>query len=88
MLELKNLSYRPEGKAVLDSVSFTFEEGNTYVITGQNGSGKSSLIRIIAGFNTQTAGSVLYKGEPVDDLTVTERSASFVACSFQNPAPV
>ena len=86
MLELKDLSYRPDGKNVLSSVSASFQEDRIYVLTGQNGSGKSSLIRIIAGFNKQSSGSVLYKGEPVDEWSVTERSESFVACSFQNPA--
>jgi Fe-S cluster assembly ATP-binding protein len=85
MLEIRNLSYIPDGKNVLRSVNFSFEEKQIYVITGQNGSGKSSLVKIIAGFCPQSRGSVLYKGDPVDDWNITERAESFVACSFQNP---
>lgn len=85
MLELKNLSYKPEGKPVLNGIDFRFKENRTYVLTGQNGSGKSSMIRIIAGFNRQTGGSVLYRDNPVDNWTVTRRAESFMACSFQIP---
>lgn len=85
MLEVRGLGFKPEGKAVLKSVSLTFDENRIYIITGQNGSGKSSLVRAIAGFFRQSSGSILYDGNPVDDLDVSGRANSFVACSFQNP---
>lgn len=85
MIELRNLHYKPNGKTVLGSVSLTLDKGKIYVLTGQNGSGKSSLARIIAGFCGLNSGSVRYEGTPVDTWDITKRAASFVACSFQNP---
>lgn len=85
MLELRNLSYKPDGITVLKPINLTLEENRIYILTGPNGSGKSSLAKIIAGFCNQSGGSVLYKGRSVDDWNITERADSFAACSFQNP---
>jgi len=51
-------------------LDFNFEAPNKYAIIGPNASGKSSLLRLIAGFSEATEGSIthLNQGTPVDDL--------------------
>ena len=41
MLELKNISFTRDNKKILDNISLTLEDDKFYVITGQNGSGKT-----------------------------------------------
>ena len=47
-------------------ISFSLEEGQIYSILGENGSGKTSLMNIIAGIYKQDAGKVYVKGNEVE----------------------
>ncbi|WP_063832827.1 dipeptide/oligopeptide/nickel ABC transporter ATP-binding protein [Labrenzia sp. DG1229] len=49
MLRVKNLRVRIHGKAILDAISFCVQQGQTLCITGESGSGKSSLLRALNG---------------------------------------
>ena len=54
-LYVKSISKSIKGEKVLDDISYTFESGKIYGIYGKNGSGKTMLLRAIAGFiNTDT----------------------------------
>ncbi len=50
---------------VLDNVSFTLREGEIVALLGKSGSGKSTILRMIAGLTPPTAGEVLYRGRRV-----------------------
>jgi ATPase subunit of ABC transporter with duplicated ATPase domains len=54
--------YLPDGRALLDEVSFRVGEGSTVALVGPNGSGKTTLLKIIAGDLAPTAGSVSRSG--------------------------
>ena len=56
MIELKNISKKIGSKLVLDNVSYTFETGKIYGLSGINGSGKTMLLRAIAGLIIPTQG--------------------------------
>lgn len=66
-IELKNISkeFHQAGKKItlFTDSSALFEQGQTYAITGVSGTGKSTLLNIIAGIETPTAGQVLYDGK-------------------------
>lgn len=91
MLELKNISYSVRDEAtgavqnILKDVDLTFDDGAISVITGPNGSGKSTLIRILMGFVRPTSGTILFNGEDVTDLSVTERARKGFTIAFQQP---
>jgi NitT/TauT family transport system ATP-binding protein len=61
------MSYGLEGKGplVLDGVSVAIEEGEIVALLGRSGSGKSSLLRIIAGLLKPTHGRALWQGKPI-----------------------
>jgi ATPase subunit of ABC transporter with duplicated ATPase domains len=62
-VELAGVSYHlPDGRALLDDVSFRVGEGSTVALVGPNGSGKTTLLKIIAGDLTPTTGSVSRSG--------------------------
>ena len=49
MLKVRNLSKKYGSKQVLDNISVTFERGNVYGIVGENGAGKTTFLRCVAG---------------------------------------
>jgi NitT/TauT family transport system ATP-binding protein len=58
----------PDGRAlpVLDDVSFTLREGEIVALLGKSGSGKSTLLRCVAGLISPSAGTVAYRGNPLN----------------------
>ena len=64
MVEVSELKKSLGGKVVLDSISFTIEDNDTVCLIGSTGSGKSSLLRCIAGLEEPDSGSITINGEP------------------------
>lgn len=75
MIEFVNVSKRFGEKVVLDKVSFTIEEGETFVIIGQSGSGKTTILRHIAGFLYPEEGSVFVEGDKMSGASSSLRAA-------------
>ncbi len=62
MIEIKSIYKSFEDKNVLEDISFTFENGQTNLIIGQSGSGKTVLMKCLVGLLTPDKGEVLYDG--------------------------
>ena len=88
MLELKNISYAAEDKdgtkEILNDISLTVSE-RFVAVTGPNGGGKSTLARIIAGIIKTTSGRILFDGEDITGLGITERAKRGISFAFQQP---
>jgi len=58
----------PDGRAlpVLDDISLTLREGEIVALLGKSGSGKSTMLRCIAGLIAPSAGTVAYRGTPLN----------------------
>ena len=61
-LEVSNLHKRYGGVHALRGVSFSIDRGQTYHLLGENGCGKSTLIRILSGAQSATEGSLVIDG--------------------------
>ena len=59
MLELRNVVKSYEGKPLLTDISFTVAEGETVCLLGASGSGKSTILRMIAGLDFPERGAIL-----------------------------
>src|SRR6188508_2587528 len=69
MLEAVDLSCERGGRRVLfNGLSFSLSAGELLRIGGANGSGKTSLLRVLCGLLTPSAGEVRWKGEPIRAL--------------------
>ncbi|MGH4037646.1 MAG: ATP-binding cassette domain-containing protein [Sphaerochaeta sp.] len=85
MLQLKNNSYSIDGRKIIDDVSYEFEQGNIYILTGPNGGGKTSLGKLITGLYRANAGSILYEGKDITALNISERANLGISYGFQSP---
>ena len=91
MLEVKNLCFtvpdeqRRADLSIVNDVSFSLEDGKFLVLTGPNGGGKSTLAKLIMGIERPTAGRILFNGEDITDLSLTERAKKGIGYAFQQP---
>lgn len=96
MLQLQNITFKapdtdvkgkaPSLKTIVNDVSFTFEPGRFYAITGPNGSGKTSLAKLIMGINELSSGKIIFNGKDISTLAIHERSNAGIVYGFQHPA--
>ena len=89
MLELKGLSYQVEdtGAAldILQNIDLTIEDNKLVVITGPNGGGKTTLAKAVMGLVKPTGGQILWNGQDITELSITERARLGISYGFQQP---
>ena len=89
MLELKHISYAVrEGDSelgILNDISLTIDDHRLVVFTGPNGGGKTTLAKIIMGLVKPTGGQILWNGQDITDLGITERARLGISYGFQQP---
>jgi iron complex transport system ATP-binding protein len=88
LLELKDVTYRMNGRKILDRVSWTVRRGENWAILGPNGAGKTSLLKIVCGFLWPNGGGeVLRNGEAQADLGRLRRSMGWVSSALVADIP-
>ena len=89
MLELKHISYSvqeaDETLGILKDISLTIDDHRLVVFTGPNGGGKTTLAKIIMGLVTPTEGQILWNGQDVTHMSITERAKLGISYGFQQP---
>jgi Fe-S cluster assembly ATP-binding protein len=90
LLKIEDLAVQVEGKQVLKDIDLCIKEGETHVLLGPNGGGKSTLFMSILGFPNYkiTNGNIIFKGEDITNLTTTERVQKGIGVSFQTPPAI
>jgi len=64
-LEMRNISKQYPGVRALDDVSLSVEVGEIHALLGENGAGKSTMMKILAGAQSKDGGEILLNGVPV-----------------------
>ncbi len=77
-LELDAVSVAHDGRTLIDHLSFDVECGSTTALLGPSGSGKSSLLRVIAGIDRPASGRILLDGADVTDAPIHRRRIGLV----------
>lgn len=70
MLSLKNIIKQFQNRLVVDDVSFDVMPGQTIVLLGKSGVGKSTILRILAGLETKDAGLITFNNNPLSHQSV------------------
>ncbi|MGJ5674371.1 MAG: NHLP bacteriocin export ABC transporter permease/ATPase subunit [Nostochopsis sp.] len=69
-IEHVTFCYRSDGPVTLDNVCISAEPGEFIALVGGSGSGKSTILRLLLGFETPQAGSIYYDGQDLSGLDV------------------
>ncbi len=83
-LSLENVTTVVGGETHIHPVTLTLEKGSLNVLLGPTLSGKTSLMRLMAGLDKPTAGRVLWNGEDVTGVPVQKRNVAMVYQQFIN----
>jgi glycerol transport system ATP-binding protein len=83
-VSLDNVTRIVEGQPTIRNVSLTLERGTLTVLLGPTLSGKTSIMRLLAGLDKPTQGRVLVDGQDVTGLDVRQRSVAMVYQQFIN----
>lgn len=67
LVEFRDVSYEVGGRQILSEVNFTVEAGETLVLLGRSGSGKTTALKMTNGMLFPTCGEVLVEGRPTTD---------------------
>jgi spermidine/putrescine transport system ATP-binding protein len=78
LLELRGVSKRFGPVTAVDAVSLTIAAGEFLTLLGASGSGKTTTLRMIAGFERPTAGEILMNGVPITELPPYRRDVNTV----------
>ncbi|GFH41772.1 spermidine/putrescine import ATP-binding protein PotA [Lactococcus hodotermopsidis] len=85
IIQFKNVKkiFDDNGQVVLNDINFELESGKFYTLLGASGSGKSTILNIIAGLMDATSGDIFLDGERINDVPINKRDVHTV---FQNYA--
>jgi len=78
LLVVDALAAAHDGRRVFEGVSFTLARGEIAALLGPSGTGKTTLLRVIAGLHAAAAGRVLLRGTDATDLPPEQRGLGFV----------
>jgi len=79
---VQSISKRFKKSRVLEDISFDVAEGESLVLLGASGSGKTTILRIIAGLEQPDSGYVILHGKDVTDLPARERGVGVIFQSY------
>ncbi|QTA85068.1 ABC transporter ATP-binding protein [Desulfonema magnum] len=90
MLQIEELKVEIGGKEILQNVNMEIPKGETHILFGPNGSGKTSLMMTIMGFSgyNVTHGKITFKGEDITYMPIHERAQLGIGVSFQRPPTI
>ena len=90
MLQIEDLQVKIGDKKILEHINLEIHPGETHILFGPNGSGKTSLLMTIMGYPQYkvTGGRILFKGEDITYMPVNERAKLGIGISYQRPPTI
>ena len=90
MLQVEDLQVKVGDKEILKHIDLEIHSGETHVLFGPNGSGKTSLLMTIMGYPQYkvTGGKIVFKGQDITHMAVNERARLGIGISYQRPPTI
>jgi len=90
MLLIEDLKVEVEDTAILNGIDLEIDPGETHILFGPNGSGKTSLLMTIMGYPQYKVrrGKIFFKGIDITDLPINERAGLGIGISYQRPPTI
>jgi rhamnose transport system ATP-binding protein len=85
LLEVRDVSKSFGAVAAVAGVSFPLYAGEAHALVGENGAGKSTIVKMLAGVHRPDTGTLLLDGEPVSFHTPADAKAAGIAVIYQEP---
>jgi ABC-type sugar transport system ATPase subunit len=85
LVEIRNITKKFPGVAALQDISFTINEGEIHALIGENGAGKSTMIKILSGlYKPEAGGEILFAGEPLKEYSTLESLHRGIVVIYQD----
>ncbi|MGA1874863.1 MAG: ABC transporter ATP-binding protein [bacterium] len=90
MLRIEDLQVKLGEREILKHINLEIHQGETHILFGPNGSGKTSLLMTIMGYPKYkvTGGSIFFKGQDITYMPVNERARLGIGLSYQRPPTI
>ncbi|MGD2028324.1 MAG: ABC transporter ATP-binding protein [Desulfobacterales bacterium] len=90
MLKIDDLQVTLDNKEILKHIDLEIHPGETHILFGPNGSGKTSLLMTIMGYPQYkvVAGKIFFKGEDITHMPINERAELGIGMSYQRPPTI
>lgn len=84
ILKLDNICFSYGETEVLKDISFEFESGKMYCITGKSGAGKTTLLSVLSGLAKPTSGDILYDNKNIKKIDRYRFRSKYIGVIFQS----
>ena len=84
LLQMTGIDKRFGGVHALDNVNFAVRPGKVMCLAGENGCGKSTLVKIISGVYTRDAGEIVFEGQSIHHITPAEATRLGIQVIYQD----
>lgn len=85
IIKIENVNFRyEENRQILKDVNIDIYEGEMLSLVGRNGAGKSTIAKLLCGFEKNDSGTIYYNGSDISDKSIKER-AEIIGYVMQNP---
>ncbi len=88
-IEFRNVSFTyPDcDKSTINDLSFSIKAGEKIALVGNNGAGKTTIVKLLCGLYNQTSGSILVDGKSIDEMGI-DAYQNKISVLFQDTNPL